>query len=130
MGDIAKGVLGGGWALLVGWILPTALNLAVFTLVVAPSLHRPAILDRLWPASSTPIALLLLIAAVLFGLVLNALQTPLYRFLEGYTLWPAAVYERGCRLQQARRRKTAGRLADPALTSPIRRALLRGRYES
>ncbi|MGW3451829.1 hypothetical protein [Streptomyces sp. NPDC001076] len=125
MGDIAKGVLGGGWALLVGWILPTALNLAVFTLVVAPSLHRPAILDRLWPTSSTPIALLLLIAAVLFGLVLNALQTPLYRFLEGYTLWPAAAYERGCRLQQARRRKTAARLADPALTSPIRRALLR-----
>jgi hypothetical protein len=125
VGDIAKGVLGGGWALLVGWILPTALNLAVFTLVVAPSLHRPAILDRLWPGSGGPTALLLLIAAVLCGLVLNALQTPLYRFLEGYALWPAAAYERGCRLQQARRRKTDDRLADPALTSPIRRALLR-----
>ncbi|MEV7243142.1 hypothetical protein AB0N92_18115 [Streptomyces sp. NPDC093248] len=125
MGDIAKGVLGGGWALLVGWILPTALNLAVFTLVIAPSLHRPATLDRLWPASGGSTALLLLIAAVLFGLVLNSLQTPLYRFLEGYTLWPTAVYERGCRLQQVQRRKTADRLADPSLTSPIRRALLR-----
>ncbi|MFI9749492.1 hypothetical protein [Streptomyces collinus] len=125
MGDIAKGVLGGGWALLVGWILPTALNLAVFTLAVAPSLHRPAILDRLWPASGGPTALLLLVAAVLLGLVLNALQTPLYRFLEGYALWPGAVYERGCRLQRARRQKTADRLADPGLTSPIRRALLR-----
>ncbi|MET7782876.1 hypothetical protein ABZT28_45480 [Streptomyces sp. NPDC005388] len=125
MGDIAKGVLGGGWALLVGWILPTALNLAVFTFAVAPSLRRPTVLNRLWPTSGGPTALLLLVAAILLGLVLNALQTPLYRFLEGYALWPAAAYERGCRRQLTRQQKTADRLADPALTSPIRRALLR-----
>jgi hypothetical protein len=125
VGDIAKGVLGGGWALLVGWILPTALNLAVFTLAVAPSLHRPTVLDPLWPTSKGPTALVLLVAAVLLGLVLNALQTPLYRLLEGYALWPAAAYERGCRVQRSRRQRTADRLADPAFTSSIRRALLR-----
>ncbi|WP_069766931.1 hypothetical protein [Streptomyces sp. LUP30] len=131
MGDIAKGVLTGGWAVLVGWILPTALNLAVFAFAVAPSLHRPAVLVRLWPASGGHTALLLLVTAVLLGLVLNALQTPLYRFLEGYALWPTAAYERGCRRQRARRQRTTDRLADPSLASPIRRALLRerlGRY--
>jgi hypothetical protein len=66
-----------------GWILPTALNLAVFAFDVAPSLHRPAVLVRLWPASGGHPALLLLVTAVLLALVLNALQTPLYRFLEG-----------------------------------------------
>ncbi|MGN9758832.1 hypothetical protein [Streptomyces sp. SD31] len=125
MGDIAKGVLGGGWALLVGWILPAALNLAVFTLAVAPNLHRPTLLDSLWPATGGPTALVLFVAAVLLGLVLNALQTPLYRVLEGYALWPASAYERGCRVQRSRRQQTVDRLADPAFTSPIRRALLR-----
>ncbi|WP_128380804.1 hypothetical protein [Streptomyces cavernae] len=122
MGDIAKGVLGGGWALLVGWILPTALNLAVFGLAVAPSLHHPGLADALRRASNGDKTLLFLVAAVLLGLVLNALQTPLYRFLEGYALWPAAAYERGCRVQRARRQRTADRLA--ATTVTLRRALL------
>lgn len=125
MGDIAKGVLGGGWALLVGWILPTALNIAVFALAVAPSLHRLTVLDPLWPASKGPTSLLLLVTAVLLGLVLHALQTPLYRVLEGYALWPTTAYERGCRVQRSRRQRTADRLADPSFTSPIRRAILR-----
>ncbi|MEW2509802.1 hypothetical protein [Streptomyces sp. NPDC046870] len=124
MGDIAKGALGGGWALLVGWILPTALNLAVFLFAVAPSVHRPAILAGHHPATGGRTALLLLVAAVLLGLVLNALQTPLYRFLEGYALWPAVAYERGCRVQRARRGRIADRLAATAGAAPIRRALL------
>ncbi|WP_406841510.1 hypothetical protein ACICHK_41550 (plasmid) [Streptomyces sp. AHU1] len=128
MGDIAKGVLGGGWALLVGWILPTALNLAIFTLAVAPSLHRPTVLDPLWPASNGSTGLLLLVAAVLLGLVLNALQTPLYRVLEGYALWPTTAYERGCRVQRSRRQRTADRLADPTFTSPIQRAVFQERF--
>lgn len=108
-----------------GWILPTSLNLAVFTLTVTPSLRRPAVLNPLWPTSGGPTALLLLVAAVLLGLVLNALQTPLYRFLEGYALWPTTAFERGCRRQLSRQRKTTDRLADPALTSAVRRSLLR-----
>lgn len=30
MGDIVKGVLGGAWTLIVGWILPCAVVLSVF----------------------------------------------------------------------------------------------------
>lgn len=122
MGDIAKGVLGGGWSLLVGWILPTALNLLVFSLAVAPSLHHPGIADALSRASNGDKTLLFLVAAVLLGLVLNALQTPLYRFLEGYALWPSWAYERGCRVQRERRRRTADRLA--ATTATLRKAVL------
>jgi len=126
VGDIAKGVLGGGWGLLVGWILPTGLNLAVFILTVAPSLQRPTLLDTLWPQrSSSTVAFL--VTAVLLGLVLNALQTPLYRFLEGYAFWPRKAYERGCRVQRERRLRTQARLDEAA--APLQRALLREKLD-
>jgi hypothetical protein len=111
VGDIAKGVLGGGWALVVGWVLPTALNLAVFFLAVAPSLRRTAAIERVWPDTASQTALLLLCAAVLFGFVLNALQTPLYRILEGYLLW-------------ARKEGIAALIARPDGRTPVQRALL------
>jgi hypothetical protein len=96
VGDIAKGVLGGAWTLLVGWILPTALNLSVFWFGVAPSLRRTSLAARLWPTTGGKSALLLLTMSILLGLVLAALQNPLYRVLEGYLLWPSRVYERSC----------------------------------
>ncbi|MGI5262127.1 hypothetical protein [Streptomyces angustmyceticus] len=108
MGDIAKGALGGAWTLLVGWILPTALNLALFFLTVAPSLQGLAPLNRLRPATGGGTALLFLTGSLLLGLVANAAQNPLYRLLEGYLLWPAFAYEAGCR--RSRRAKAA--LAD------------------
>ncbi|MFJ8671019.1 hypothetical protein [Streptomyces sp. NPDC093589] len=111
MGDIAKSVLGGAWTLIVGWILPTALNLAVFSVLVAPSLRHSAPMERLRPATGTGAALLLLSAALLLGLVLNALATPLYRVLEGYTLWPSTAYARGCVRQRAAKRRLADRIA-------------------
>ncbi|AXK34741.1 hypothetical protein DVA86_20890 [Streptomyces armeniacus] len=110
MGDIAKGVLGGAWTLVAGWMLPTALNLAVFFLAVAPDLRRVGPVARLWPGSDVDTALLLLVSAVLLGLVLNALQVPLYRVLEGYVLWPAPVYARGCARHRAAKQALEGRL--------------------
>ncbi|MFD7379789.1 hypothetical protein [Streptomyces mirabilis] len=124
MGDIAKGVLGGGWALVVGWVLPAALNLAVFFLAVAPSMRRTTAIERVWPGSASQTALLLLCAAVLFGIVLNALQTPLYRILEGYLLWPRSAYDRGCRRQRARKGRIAGLITRPEGRTPVQRALL------
>ncbi|WP_405639583.1 hypothetical protein [Streptomyces sp. NBC_00019] len=124
MGDIAKGVLGGGWALVVGWVLPTALNLAVFFLAVAPSLRRTAAIERVWPDTASQTALLLLCAAVLLGFVLNALQTPLYRILEGYLLWPRRAFERGCGRQRARKEGIAALIAHPDGRTPVQRALL------
>ncbi|MEU7061467.1 hypothetical protein [Streptomyces sp. NPDC046197] len=125
MGDIAKGVLGGGWALVVGWILPAALNLAVFFFAVAPSLRRTAAVERVWPSSASQTTLLLLCTAVLFGIVLNALQTPLYRILEGYLLWPRGAYDRGCRRQRARKERIADLITRPEGRTSVQRALLR-----
>lgn len=124
MGDIAKGVLGGGWALVAGWILPAALNLAVFFLAVAPSLRQTAAIERIWPDTAGQTALLLLCTAVLFGIVLNALQTLLYRVLEGYVLWPRSAYDRGRRRQQAHKDRIADRIAHPQGRTPVQRALL------
>lgn len=109
MGDIAKGVLGGAWSLLVGWILPTALNLGVLALAVAPSLRRTAVARRLWPDAAPGPMLVLLTASLLCGLVLNALQNLLYRLLEGYVLWPARAYEAGCRRARTARSALADR---------------------
>lgn len=96
MGDIAKGVIGGAWTLLVGWILPTALNLSVFFFAVAPSLSGTALIERLRPTTQGGTALLLLSLSLLIGLVFSALQRSLYRLLEGYLLWPVRFYSRGC----------------------------------
>ncbi|MFF7986662.1 hypothetical protein ACFZDK_47575 [Streptomyces sp. NPDC007901] len=96
MGDIAKGVLAGAWTLLVGWILPAAVNLAVLFFAVAPSLRHTALFARLWPTTGVNATLLLLAGAVVLGLMLNALQNPLYRILEGYLLWSARAYDNAC----------------------------------
>lgn len=127
MGDIAKGVLGGGWSLVAGWILPAAINLAVFFSTVAPSLRETALVERLWPASSAHMMLLLLVASVLLGLVLNALQAPLYRLLEGYLLWPRRAYDRGCRIQRARKEAITARIERTGTRAPIQAALLQER---
>jgi hypothetical protein len=55
-------------------------------------------------------ALTFLTASLMLGLVLNALQNPLYRILEGYLLWPSRAYEYGCRRHQAIRRCLTDRL--------------------
>ncbi|MEU5541451.1 hypothetical protein AB0G85_03525 [Streptomyces sioyaensis] len=110
MGDIAKGVLGGGWSLLVGWILPTAINFGILAITVGPSLRQVPVADQIFTASPGAKALLLLIASVLTGLILNALQVPLYRVLEGYLLWPPRLYARRSRHHRKRRSELADEL--------------------
>ncbi|MEV0184526.1 hypothetical protein AB0I54_35350 [Streptomyces sp. NPDC050625] len=108
MGEIAKGVLGGAWTLVAGWILPTALNLSIFFFAVAPSIRRTGAIADLWPTTSAGIMLLLFVSSLLFGLVLSAVQSPLYRLLEGYLFWPAAAYAHGC----SRNRRAKAELQD------------------
>jgi hypothetical protein len=91
MNDIAKGILTGGWSLVAGWILPTAINVLVFGFFVLPSLYAIPVAHSLGHASVQDQTLVLLTVAVVGGLVLNALQTPLYRVLEGYLLWPGPI---------------------------------------
>lgn len=90
MSDIVKGALGGAWSLIVGWLLPTAAAIAVFGVVVLPSLDTLPPFDELSTMSAASQALVLLVTAVLTGWVLSCVQTPLYRVLEGYLGWPQA----------------------------------------
>ncbi|MER5489522.1 hypothetical protein ABT024_41160, partial [Streptomyces sp. NPDC002812] len=95
MGDIAKSALGGAWTVLVGWLLPTALNVCLFVVAVWPSLVR-GWSSKVWSAGVTPLSVGVLSVSVLLGLALSALQNPLYRVLEGYALWPSTFVAYGC----------------------------------
>jgi hypothetical protein len=101
--DIVKGVLNGIWPLIVGWILPSAVGLAVFGVTVLPTFRDVALLHDIKAAGPSQQALILLISAVLLGLVLATFETPLYRVLEGYALWPGSWKERGKKRHKCRR---------------------------
>src|SRR4051812_35192774 len=103
MASLVKGVLGRAWALAVGWVLPTFISIQLILLLVAPTLTAHALMDALGrgPAADRE-ATALFVAAVL-GVVLAAAKTPLYRILEGYSLWPQRVADASTRRQLARR---------------------------
>lgn len=88
MTAIITSLLGGGWELVAGWILPTALNSVLVGFLVLPAVRHVHWLASLAAASGPEKALALLVTAVIGGLVLSALQTPLYRVLEGYRGMP------------------------------------------
>ncbi|CAL9623369.1 hypothetical protein SUDANB43_05866 [Streptomyces sp. enrichment culture] len=77
---------------------------------MGPSLRQVPVANQIFTASPGAKALLLLIASVLTGLILNALQVPLYRVLEGYLLWPARLYARRSRHHRKRRSDLADEL--------------------
>ncbi|MEV0459742.1 hypothetical protein [Catellatospora methionotrophica] len=109
MSDIAKGLLGGGWSLLVGWILPTLINVTVFV-ALAPALAPVQIGDLLSGANTA--AVVAVVSGVLVaGLVLAAVQNFLYRVLEGYSLWPRPLQRWARQRQLARKRLLTDRLA-------------------
>lgn len=98
MTGIFQSALSGGRTLLIGWILPSLINVLIFGFAVAPKLKT---FGALGPEAAQA-AIVGLVATTVLGLVLAALQTPLYRILEGYLGWPN-------RLTQARRRRHLAR---------------------
>jgi hypothetical protein len=88
--DIVKSVLGGSWGLVAGWILPAGIAIALFGLLILPSLGHWAAFMTLAAASATEKGWILLVASVTIGLSLSIISTQLYRILEGYTLWPTS----------------------------------------
>ncbi|MFI5610173.1 hypothetical protein [Amycolatopsis sp. NPDC051903] len=140
MTGILQGALGGARALLVGWFLPSLINVVVFAFVVAPGPAKFGALsaDAGWAAIAG------VLGTAVLGLVLAALQTPLYRVLEGYLGWPGWLFRARTRRQLARkhllrnrvdaitlaRHERGGRLADadrPTLAAFRAHAVL-GRY--
>ena len=103
MTDIVKGVLAGSWALVAGWILPVGIAVALFGVLVLPSLGEWAPFAALASASAAQKGVVLLVASITVGLALSTISTPLYRILEGYTLWPAVWQEKGIKYHRSRR---------------------------
>lgn len=85
MGELVKSVLGSGRSLVVGWILPTVLNVLLFAFLVLP-LARYEI-----PNSATALqqSAVVLATGAILGVFLAAIQTPIYRVLGGYVGWRA-----------------------------------------
>jgi hypothetical protein len=102
--DIVKGVLAGSWGLLAGWILPVGVALALFGVLVLPSLGEWTVFTALASASAGVKGLVLLVASIAIGLILSTMSTPLYRILEGYAIWPAAWQENRIKHHRSRRR--------------------------
>ncbi|HXW29053.1 MAG TPA: hypothetical protein VEK55_06790 [Xanthobacteraceae bacterium] len=87
--DLLKGLTGGGWAALYAWIFPSALAVGAFWLFVYPQIGVDVRthFDALTGTEKTAV---FFGVSVALGLALDAISTPLYRFLEGYA-WPAAL---------------------------------------
>ncbi len=125
MTDLVKGVFGGGWSLVVGWILPAFLSLQLITGLVLPAApHRFTTISTFLAEPTTTRQVTLLAIATVAGLVLAAMQTTLYRILEGYTLWPPPLAGHRIRKHQERRAKLVTKGETVAANKAVRRGLL------
>lgn len=114
MSGILQGTLSGGRALLVGWFLPSLINLSVFGFIVIPRVSGFQGFAASADSEAARSAVFVLVGTVVLGLALAALQTPLYRILEGYLGWPEPLWRAGRRRQLARKH-----LLQTALKLPI-----------
>jgi hypothetical protein len=103
--DIVKGVMGGARPLIIGWILPVFASLQLIAALDLPGMRGIKSIDQFLSLHLAARQLALLASAVVLGLVLAAAQAPLYRFLEGYILWPSVIANYRTRKHQDRRRK-------------------------
>jgi hypothetical protein len=110
MKDLLSGLTAGGWGLFAGWIIPAAIAVALLAYLVLPELPWE-FADEVSDLDSVEQAAALAFTAVGVGVVLNALQTPLYRLLEGY-LWPASLRDRAIVRHTNRRAELRKQLAN------------------
>jgi hypothetical protein len=87
MGELVKSVLGGGWSLVVGWVVPATLNVLLFVTLVLPRVEDGAFVSLSRRGDVLQRGAVILAASVVLGLLLAAVQTPIYRLLEGYVGW-------------------------------------------
>jgi len=113
----------------VGWVLPSAINLLILGFLVVPGFEP---LD--WRKQGP----LLLASAVVLGVILASLQTPLYRLLEGYVGWQPGRggplnWSRERQLRQWRELNERVDLLEMSLAAKSQKGLreaLRERFES
>jgi hypothetical protein len=112
---LLQGALGSGRALLIGWFLPCLINLLVLGFVAFPRLSGFQALASSGNIDGTRAALFILVGTAVSGVAFAALQTPLYRILEGYLGWPERLYTAGRKSQLSRKHLLSDRLRAAAL---------------
>jgi hypothetical protein len=110
MSGVLTGALGGARALLIGWFVPSLINLLIFAIVVVPGPSGFEALTGSGTIDAARSTVFILVGTIVLGLALAALQTPLYRILEGYLGWPEWLFQRGRRRQLARKHLLLDRL--------------------
>jgi hypothetical protein len=122
---VLAGLAGGGWALLVGWIFPSIVFVTLFGVFVLPSLTYLPLVHNISALGFERAALVSAASGIALAVILNAIQVPLYRLLEGY-VWPQS-------LQQLRRNRHLAikrRLrADAEGVEGLKRDLLLEKYQ-
>jgi hypothetical protein len=101
VGSILTGLTTGGWTLLAGWIFPSAITVGLFSFLVFPALEQLPLAHDLATLSPQARTVALALASVAIAVVLNGIQNPLYRVLEGY--WPRSLWR--ARTNRQRQRK-------------------------
>jgi hypothetical protein len=109
MTNILAGLTSGARTFLVGWAFPSAITVALFTFLVLPSIDHLPVLKDLADLSAGTRTLTLAATAIAIAIVLSALQTSLYRLLEGYYLWPQSLQDarRSSHIEKKHRLKEA-----------------------
>lgn len=85
MSDVLKG-LAGNLAYLTAWLLPSFFGVGIFAIAIYPSIARLPFVPSATGLSDAGAAGIIIGGAVLVGFLLNIASTPLYRFLEGYSV--------------------------------------------
>jgi hypothetical protein len=95
MEGLIEGVLAGGWPFVVGWVLPSAAFVTLFSLLVFPSITFLSVASDISRLAEGPKLATVLFVSLALAVLLNSLSTPMYRVLEGYLGWPRWIINRG-----------------------------------
>jgi len=102
MTDILQGLVSGGLPFLFAWVLPSAIAVSAFALEIFPLAKHLAVLEAISGMSGASQALVMAFVAVAIALIMNAVDTPLYRVVEGY-VWPGGLQNWGSKRQLSKR---------------------------
>jgi hypothetical protein len=92
----------GGWGFVAGWLAPAVIVVAIGRLLIVPELPA-GVLHQIDSLGVGEQSLVLSVIAAALGFVMSGLQTPLYRILEGYFLWPESLSRKGVARHKRRR---------------------------
>jgi len=114
MSDILRGLTAAGWPFLFAWVFPSAAGVGAFGLLLFPAIDHLPVAREIAALTTTERALIMAAVAVGLAISLSAISTPLYRVLEGYTLWPHRLQEWAVAKQRERKRKTESKVKEAA----------------